>query len=293
VKPALLQSGQQLRGERGGCFRVLEWIGEGSYARVYRALDGDQFVALKLAKTELSGAREQLQLETAAHRALKHPVIPALVDTAPQATGEARETTPTWLARAWIEGDTLHHRLDGGRALALVQAVPVLLRIADALATMHAAGWTHGDVRPQNVLLAAATNQAFLVDLGEARPHRAAEEAASPPRSVRRSLVTVIRPRPVSPPNETLTSCSPATPRPDAPPERDVHQLGELLAWSLTGADPHADPHRLNTAAGFHPVVVRLWEETRDGQLASAAHFRDRMDRLARQLGIPSTSLRA
>ena len=47
--------------------RILEWIGEGSYARVYRAEGPDGLVALKLAKAEVNGARERLLQEEEAH----------------------------------------------------------------------------------------------------------------------------------------------------------------------------------------------------------------------------------
>jgi hypothetical protein len=67
----------------------------------------------------------------------------------------------------------------------------------------------------------------------------------------------------------------------------DIRGLGELLAWSLTGADPALDPDRLSRAAGYHPIAVQLWQDVREGCLSTAATFRDGLQRLARQLGLP------
>src|SRR5207247_2548488 len=134
----------------GGIFRILEWAGEGSYARVYRAVDSTGLIALKLAKREVSGAAERLLREKAAHVVLKHPAIPSFVDAEFTAADDGCAAGPVWLARRWVEGNTLTHFLASGRGLPLVHSVALLYRIADALAAIHLAGWTHGDVRPDN-----------------------------------------------------------------------------------------------------------------------------------------------
>lgn len=250
--PVTFRPGQRVHGDRGGDFVVLEWVGEGSYARVYRAESARGAAALKLAKGEIPGAGERLCAEREAHGRVAHAAIPSFLDsgrTEPSAAGDAGAP---WLARRWVEGSTLRQRLDRDRSLPLVRAVPALLRLAAAVAALHAAGWSHGDLRPDNVLLEAGTHHAFLLDLGEARP---------------------------------LPS-----PMPDA--SRDLQQLGDLLAWCLTGVDPAVEPERLSRAAGYHPTAVQLCQEARQGHLTSAISFRDRLQRLARQLGLPSEGKR-
>ena len=69
---------------------------------------------------------------------------------------------------------------------------------------------------------------------------------------------------------------------------RDLQQLGELLAWCLTGVDPAVEPERLSLAAGYHPVAVQIWQDVGAGCLTQAAAFRDRLQRLTRQLGLPA-----
>src|SRR5207302_551702 len=106
-------------------------------------------------------------------------------------------------------------------------------------------------------------NLAYLLDLGEAQPYAGAvERSAEPARGVRRSLPRVIRPRPVSHPGAGPCIAGPASCSPAglASPGRDLQQLGMLLAWCLTGEDPHLHRDRLSASAGFHPVVVQLWQ---------------------------------
>jgi serine/threonine protein kinase len=255
VTPVILQPGQQLRGERGGVFRVVEWAGEGSYARVYQGEGPKGPVALKLAKREVPGAETRLRWEREAHRLFVHTAFPCLQDEGDTEPAVASKAGVPWLARHWVNGVTLRQRIERDRCLPLVRAVPLLVQVADAIVLLHAEGWSHGDLRPDNILLEAGTHQAFLLDLGEARPvetSHAGDECAA---------------------------------RAD-PRSGDLRQLGALLAWSLTGVDPAADPDRLSRTAGYHPVAVQLWREIHDGRLARAGALRDQLSRLAKQLGV-------
>jgi serine/threonine protein kinase len=276
---ALLHPGQWLRG-RHGEIAVLEWVAEGSYARVYRGEGPHGPVAIKLPKSEVEGAAPRLRTEEEVLVQRLHPALPGLRDTG-TLPAEAAPAETFWIALQWIPGETLRRRLERGRGLPLVQAVPLLLRIADAVAALHAAGWTHGDLRPDNVLLETATHHAFLVDLGEARRVEGGRGQATVDRR-QASVVSRVRQRA---PGATLTgpatAASPSVPATDA----DQRQLGELLAWALTGVDPTREPDRLSRTAGYHPDVVQLWHDSRTGCLPAAA-LRDRLQRLARHLGL-------
>jgi eukaryotic-like serine/threonine-protein kinase len=276
----ILQPGQWVRGQREQ-FAVLEWIGEGSYARVYRAEGPRGPAAIKLAKTEVDGAAGRLHCESELLALGLHPAIPTLYDTGALPHPETAPSEPFWIAIRWLPGETVRRRLQHGKSLPLVQTVPTLMRIADALAALHAAGWVHGDLRPDNVLLETATHQAFLLDLGEARR---LERAHRQPTAVSRSLV-LGRVRPLAPGPVAPVYADPATDGPGPTLATDLRQLGELLFWALTGTDPQREPDRLSRAAGYHPEVVQLWYDARRGNLPAAA-FRDRLQRLSRQLGL-------
>jgi serine/threonine protein kinase len=273
----IFHPGQRVSGERGDVL-VLEWVGEGSYARVYKGAGNrgpglgrsgeasgtvpPTVVALKLAKAEVDGAVSRLERERAVLDSLAHPAVPALRDLG------ALDGVP-WLALDWIEGESLRQRLDRQRSLPLVQAVPMLLRIADAVAALHAAGWSHGDLRPDNIRLESGIHplrgypQPFLLDFGEAWPVGSAVEEKRGRRT--RGIGTA--------PNVPGPVCE------------DLRRLGQLLAWSLTGVDPEIDPDRLSPARGHHGAVVQLWQQARGGHLHSAVEYRDALKRLAHALG--------
>jgi serine/threonine protein kinase len=79
---------------------------------------------------------------------------------------------PYFLALEYLDGETLHDRLQRDYALDLRTTVWIGRQMAEALAGLHRAGFIHGDVKPENVrLLDAGT--AVLVDLGFA--HRPGE----------------------------------------------------------------------------------------------------------------------
>jgi serine/threonine-protein kinase len=68
-----------------------------------------------------------------------------------------------------VSGVTLHHHLDRlGPNTPLHESLDMLVAIADGLAAVHRAGISHGDVKPENVLL-AASGRVVLTDLGLVR----------------------------------------------------------------------------------------------------------------------------
>ncbi|MFF2813353.1 protein kinase [Streptomyces sp. NPDC058000] len=75
----------------------------------------------------------------------------------------------TWSAQPWREGESLFDLWKPGRHHTR-PATPNLdqaLSCAVALADLHAAGWTHGDVQPNHVIL--GSGRAFLIDLALAQ----------------------------------------------------------------------------------------------------------------------------
>ncbi len=69
-----------------------------------------------------------------------------------------------------VSGVTLAHHLARleGAGLPLEERLDVLIAIADGLAAIHRAGISHGDVKPENVLL-SASGRVVLTDLGLVR----------------------------------------------------------------------------------------------------------------------------
>jgi len=159
------------RPKKLGKYELVEEIGRGGFATVYRARDtriGRQ-VALKVIRGNL--ARESTFVErfyqearTAAN--LRHPSIVTVYDF-----DDADGTL--YLAMALIGGGrTLRDLLMERAHLSLEQALPILAPLADALDYLHQGDppLTHRDVKPANVLLEEGdVRQVFLTDFGLVR----------------------------------------------------------------------------------------------------------------------------
>jgi serine/threonine protein kinase len=154
-----------MRFEVPGRFEVLEPVGHGGTAAVYRARDlesGDE-VALKILRglSELDAKR--LDREAAALGALTHDGIVGYIDHG------RTEGGALYLAMEWIDGPALSKVLRRQR-LGIDEVAQLGRAIALALAAAHARGVVHRDLKPQNVILAdGAVERPKLVDFGLAK----------------------------------------------------------------------------------------------------------------------------
>jgi serine/threonine protein kinase len=262
----VLHAGDRMHGERGGEYRVLEWRAEGSYARVYRAENSrpaprvpiPSSCAIKLAKAEIPGAAARLERERTVHERVRHPGLPELWDF-------GRWEGIPFLVLSWIDGSDLRQLVERQRRLPLTTALRYLQDIAAAVAALHAGGFAHGDLRPQNIVVEAAgpprlpdrTLDGPLRGVGR-RGRLSAGEAGGRERRPRAVLVDL---------GEAAGSDGAGAHR---HPDADLRALGDLLAFMLTGSSGEA-AHSLTSANGYNPGVIRLWEETRAGRLTTAA----------------------
>ena len=116
---------------------------------VYRARDPrlGRDVALKLLPPQFSSDPERLERferEARALGSLNHPSIAAIYGV---------EESATALVLGLVEGETLAHRLRGGRALPAEIALRLARQIANALDAAHERGFIHRDLKPSNVAL--------------------------------------------------------------------------------------------------------------------------------------------
>ncbi len=149
-----------------GSWQVGPQLGEGTYFRVFRArpsegsFSGWDF-ALKTIRPEFKGERllmQRLQREAEAGSEITSAHIVPVIDT--------RQGSFVVMPRVW--GQTLSQILSAGKQLPLGSAVWTARQLAQGLMHMHDAGWIHGDVKPDNVVL-SSTGHATLIDLGFAQ----------------------------------------------------------------------------------------------------------------------------
>lgn len=158
-------------GETVGPYRVLEQLGQGGMATVYKAYHAslDRYVAIKVlhqAFLEDPNFLARFQREARLVAKLEHPNIVPIYDYA------EHEGRP-YLVMKFIEGETLKARLQRG-PLTPAEVERIFEQVGAGLAYAHKQGILHRDIKPSNVIL-AKDGGIFLADFGLARIAQAGE----------------------------------------------------------------------------------------------------------------------
>jgi serine/threonine protein kinase len=152
-------------GEQVGAYRVIEQLGQGGMATVYKAYHPalDRYVALKVlhpAFLDDKNFQARFVREAKLVARLEHPNIVPIYDFA------EHERRP-YLVMKFIEGITLKARISQG-SLGIEDVLRMVEAVGAALAYAHKRGILHRDVKPSNVIL-ASDGQIYLADFGLAR----------------------------------------------------------------------------------------------------------------------------
>ncbi len=144
-----------------GRYRIIGLIGQGGFGRIYAAHDQDlrRVVALKVLASALLGDRERLVEEARAASALNHPSIVTVYETI---SGEDCLA----IVMEFVDGRSLRQILkDAPGPLPGEKVIRYGRQMAEALEAAHAAGITHRDVKPENILV-RKDEYVKLVDFG-------------------------------------------------------------------------------------------------------------------------------
>ena len=153
-----------LTGQNFGRYQILELLGEGGMATVYKAYDTrlEREVAIKVIRRDafppddMDMMLKRFEREAKSLGRLSHPNIVGVIDY-----GE-HEGSP-YLVMVYLSGGTLKDRL--GKPMPWQEAIRLLLPIAHALDYVHDHNIINRDVKPSNILM-TEKGQPMLTDFG-------------------------------------------------------------------------------------------------------------------------------
>ena len=147
-----------------GPYRIAALLAQGGMGDVYQAFDTklNRPVAIKVLSGDVadSAARRRFQREAQIASSLNHPHILTVYDV-----GELDGRQ--YLVTEFVDGGTLNDRARASRR-PWRSVVELLVGVADGLATAHAAGVLHCDIKPENILV-STNGYAKLADFGLAK----------------------------------------------------------------------------------------------------------------------------
>ncbi len=208
-----------LAGQTLGPYRLIERIGRGGMATVYKAYEPslDRYVAIKVLPQYFAhdpDFQARFRREAKAIARLNHPnILPVY--------GSGQEGEVNYIAMRYVEaGATLKDPL--GQPMELKRAVKIFSQVGRALDYAHQQGIVHRDVKPTNVLM-AEEEWALLMDFGLARMVESSVQLT-------KTGVGVGTPAYMSPEQGQGIKVDART---------DVYSLGVMLYEMLTGRVPY------------------------------------------------------
>lgn len=154
----------------GNRYEILERIGEGGMALVYKARCQllDRFVAIKILKNEYVNDEEfvrKFRRESQAAASLSHPNIVNIYDVGVENDGDNRIH---YIVMEYIKGKTLKDVILQNGKLSLDDTMNYSNQIGDALQDAHKNNIVHRDIKPQNIMI-TDDNRVKVTDFGIAR----------------------------------------------------------------------------------------------------------------------------
>ena len=147
-------------------FILLEQLGKGGMGSVYKAYDQtlNRTIALKVMQQSIGQDRAFVQQFLQEARALAAINNPHIV----QIYSYGEENGQPYIVMELVDGGRLDHIQEKHQVLDEVFVLETALQIIQGLQSANAAGMTHGDIKPSNILFDRAGN-AKVADFGLAR----------------------------------------------------------------------------------------------------------------------------
>jgi serine/threonine-protein kinase len=198
-------------------YRLDRVVATGGMGTVYEGFDArlERTVAVKVMNDDLlyePGFTERFATEARAAARLSDRHAVAVFD-------RGRSADAVYLVMEYVPGRTLREELKWGGRLPVARTLDVLAAVLQALVAAHAAGFVHGDIKPENVLL-GERGEIKVTDFGLARAIGDADHKAS----LLMGTAAYLAP-------EQATDRTPD-------PRSDLYSAGILLFEMLTGHVP-------------------------------------------------------
>ena len=157
-----------LVGRTLGNYRIVERIGRGGMASVYKAYQPalERYVAIKVIHSQLveedEGFIERFRREAKAVASLRHPNIVQVFDF-------GVEDDIYYMVMEFIQGTTLKARLNElvrrGQLMPLEEVVRIIKAVASGLEHAHQRGMIHRDIKPANIII-TPQGEPIITDFG-------------------------------------------------------------------------------------------------------------------------------
>lgn len=157
---------ENLAGRSVAGYRLLERVGEGGTAEVYRAEHPEHgLCAFKVLRQRLRGdpvAVKRFLREAGYGARVTHPGVVRTYDY-----GE--EDGLHYLALEWAAGESLASFIMRSTPVPVAVVAGIITQLGDALGAAHQAGIIHRDLKPENIMYDEESGRAALLDFGIAR----------------------------------------------------------------------------------------------------------------------------
>ena len=279
----------------GGRYAVIERVGTGGMAEVYRARDDllGREVAIKVLHDRYSRDRsfvERFRREAQAAANLSHPNIVALYDY-------GADDDTYFIVMEFIEGRSLAEIISAEGALLPERAADIASDVAKALERAHSNGLVHRDVKPGNIMI-TTSGQTKVTDFGIARALSGDGEQTMTQTGMVIGTAAYLSPEQAQ--GNTIDGRS------------DVYSLGVVLYEMLTGEPPFSGdtplsiaykhvrenpepPSRVNPDVpdGLDAITMKALAKNPDNRYSSATEMQEDLQRFCNGQRVLATPLLA